>query len=311
MFFSAALAEDGATAAFLRAIRTMQAQEAQSAVHAPQDPVNPGQRLSFYSFGSVLERIGDEEPCLEICLTTPQTVDPRDVYVGMTLEEAGLSLTEGRAPLTVLQVDEGIVWCYRRRNTLCGIEWLMHEDGVLTTLTYLTRGERIETIRLRQTPMTRDAWQALLTHARRLPQEGEAPEWGLDPIPAGAFTLNDRAILGQPVDVLISAIAEPLDIQGLPGGRWLLYDGAAVLVGLEEVSGREVIEQIVVTEDGMLGPRGIRVGMSLEEFALCFSGKMSRRAQQVIVRESNGQGMLCVQFQEGILAAWQIQGGKD
>ena len=60
-------------------------------------------------------------------------------------------------------------------------------------------------------------------------------------------------------------------MQTLPagGGRILLYDGAAVRLGLDEATGAEVVLGVTATGD-IPGPRGLQVGMTAQAAAGLF-----------------------------------------
>ena len=69
----------------------------------------------------------------------------------------------------------------------------------------------------------------------------------------------------------MQALGEPNEVQTLPagGGRILLYDGAAVRLGLDEATGAEVVLGVTATGD-IRGPRGLRVGMTAQAAAGLF-----------------------------------------
>ncbi len=79
------------------------------------------------------------------------------------------------------------------------------------------------------------------------------------------MTVMNTKALDIPVYEWIAAMGEPVEMQTLPagGGRLLLYEGAAVTLGLDEATGVEVVQGVSVTGSGLTGPRGLYVGMSL------------------------------------------------
>ena len=94
---------------------------------------------------------------------------------------------------------------------------------------------------------------------------------------AAVLTENDMTVMNTkaldiPVYEWIAAMGEPVELQTLPagGGRLLLYEGAAVTLGLDEATGVEVVQGVSVTGSGLTGPRGLYVGMSLSEAVACF-----------------------------------------
>ena len=84
---------------------------------------------------------------------------------------------------------------------------------------------------------------------------------------ADDLTVNGRAVIGAEAYVLVQALGEPNEVQTLPagGGRILLYDGAAVRLGLDEATGAETpltdwqAEGILACDKGALTGQCIRV----------------------------------------------------
>lgn len=76
-------------------------------------------------------------------------------------------------------------------------------------------------------------------------------------------------MLGAEAYALVQALGEPNEVQTLPagGGRILLYDGAAVQLGLDEATGAEVVLGVTATGGGLTGPRGLAVGMTAADAA--------------------------------------------
>ena len=73
------------------------------------------------------------------------------------------------------------------------------------------------------------------------------------------------------VEKWVARASEPQQVQTLPGGRLLLYEGAAVELGLNEQTGEEVVRAVSATGESVEGPRGLRVGMSVQEAAALFA----------------------------------------
>lgn len=88
---------------------------------------------------------------------------------------------------------------------------------------------------------------------------------------ADDLTQNGRTVIGAEAYVLVQALGEPNEVQMLPagGGRILLYDGAAVRLGLDEATGAEVVLGVTATGD-IPGPRGLQVGMTAQAAAGLF-----------------------------------------
>ena len=83
------------------------------------------------------------------------------------------------------------------------------------------------------------------------------------------LTVNESRVLGAEAYALVQALGEPNEVQTLPAGagRILLYDGAAVQLGLDEATGTEVVLGVTATGGGLTGPRGLAVGMTAADAA--------------------------------------------
>ena len=86
------------------------------------------------------------------------------------------------------------------------------------------------------------------------------------------LTVMGVAALGTQVAELVSALGEPVEVQTLEGsrGRLLLYEGAAVELKLNEQTSEEIVCGVSASGTGVLGPRGLLVGMSVQEAAELF-----------------------------------------
>ena len=153
------------------------------------DPSRQDGLLYQYAFGFVRAK-GNESPypdaVSEIILCTPDVVDPRDAYVGVTPEEAGLMLPE-RETWTDLYVtefsaeDKGYCWLYGEPGTPGAAEWTALGTGGETVpfyrLTYAfdTQGKIVE-IRLKLGSVApeeaRDAMRVAEELIRRQTAEG-------------------------------------------------------------------------------------------------------------------------------------------
>ena len=93
---------------------------------------------------------------------------------------------------------------------------------------------------------------------------------------SAVFTEEDLQVmgaqaLGAAVDRFVLAVGEPEQVQTLPEGRLLFYGGAAAQLGLDVQTGQEIVLGVSVTDEEIVGPRGLRVGMSLQEAAALFA----------------------------------------
>ena len=151
------------------------------------DPSRADGLLYQYDFGLVRAK-GDDSPrtdaVSEIILRTPDVVDPRDAYVGMAPEEAGLTLPERDAwtDLYVTEVseeDEGYCWLYGDPGTPGAAEWTALGTGGETVpyyrLTYaFDTQERIAEIRLKFGSLTPEEARNVLEVGRELMRRQQA-----------------------------------------------------------------------------------------------------------------------------------------
>ena len=255
------------------------------------DPSRPGEYLIEYEFGTVLARSVPPslaEDILEIDVRTSQVTDCRGVRVGMTLDEA-LGSTQipssAESQLVVLNTQEsgmGWSWAYVGEQGLYGLEWITYDmtDAAAVreyTLTYVVGEDGvIHAIRMKAADSTQAQAEAGVRTAQEIAgrQLGEALA-----IPNGEILFSEEDLqilghpaLGTPVYELVSWLGEPVEVQTLPagGGRILLYEGAVVQLGLEEQTGEEIVWGLSVSGQDIAGPRGLTVGMSVQEATSLF-----------------------------------------
>ena len=214
-------------------------------------------------------------------MSTAQVTDARGIRVGMTLNEAlnGLSIPQTEANLAVLNTQEaGVGWCwaYLGEGGVYGVEWLTYdltEPVTEYTLTYVIDGDTVSGIRVKAAASTRAQAEAGLATAQEIAdkQRSTAVLTASDAAMFGEedLTVNESRVLGAEAYALVQALGEPNEVQTLPagGGRILLYDGAAVQLGLDEATGAEVVLGVTATGGGLTGPRGLAVGMTATDAA--------------------------------------------
>lgn len=260
------------------------------------DPARAGQYLIEYEFGTVLatqtEEISAQE-IIEIDIRSTQVTDCRGVRVGMesehvlssTLQLAAMQSGSGNR-LYVLDTQEagyGWSWAYMDYAELYGVEYITYGEnaqGLMKeyTLTYVIEDGKISVIRMK----TADATMAQAQEGLRTAEEIASRQMRVGRALAlhsteAAFDAQDLqvmgiSVLGKPVDVLIACMGEPQDVQTLPGaqGRILVYNGAAVRLGLDEYTGVEIVRGVSVSDESVLGPRRLSVGLDLADVAARF-----------------------------------------
>ena len=255
---------------------------------ATADPARAGEYLLEYAFGTVTAQsaaVTDGRHILCVDVRTPEVTDWRGVRVGMGLAAA----MDGRqAPLSSTQLyvldmpdaQNGWSWAYVDEGGVYGVEYIAYagSGAEMTeyTLTYVLEAERISAIRVKAAPSTQAQAQEAINTAREIAsrQHGEvlAARNGQTMLAAQDLTVMGIAALGAEVADLVLRMGEPDDIQTLPagGGRILLYGGAAVTLNLEERTGREIVRGVSVTDGRLEGPRGLTVGMTVQEAAALF-----------------------------------------
>lgn len=246
------------------------------------DPARPGEYLQEYEFGTVqaaTDGTPTAEQIEEIDVSTAQVTDARGIRVGMSLSEAlgGLSIPQTEANLAVLGTQEaGVGWCwaYLGEGEIYGVEWLTYdlaEPVTEYTLTYVIDGGAVSGIRVKAAASTQAQAESGLATAMEI-AEHQQSEAVLAASGASIFgeedlTVNGSRVLGAEAYALVQALGEPNEVQTLPagGGRILLYDGAAVQLGLDEATGAEVVLGVTATGGGLSGPRALAVGMTAAE----------------------------------------------
>ena len=317
------------------------------------DPARDGQALFSYGFGTVVSASRDvpqAERIAQVDIRTDELADCAGLRVGMTLADAldGAQVSGGETQLCVLELwtdGPGWRWAYIGEDGVYGVETVTYgtEPAALReyTLTYLIDGGQISGIRLRISAATQAEAEAGLRTAQEiaLRQRGE--------VYAGAnsaeiFLEQDMQVMGAPaigvaVERLVARVGEPQQVQTLPGGRLLVYAGAVVELGLNEQTGEEIVLSVSVTGETLEGPRGLRVGMSVQEAAALFAcrqdvyasggvlylegealgeppcGELTREnggAQlRYLCQRQNGQtGVLEIGVQAGLVAYWRLSG---
>ena len=247
------------------------------------DPARPGEYLQEYEFGTVqaaTTAAPTAEQIEEIDVSTAQVTDARGVRVGMSLDEAlgGLSIPQAEGNLAVLSTQEaGIGWCwaYLGEGEVYGVEWLTYdltEPVTEYTLTYVIDGDTVSGIRVKAAASTQAQAEAGLATAQEIAgrQQREAVLTASSAAMFGEddLTVNGGRAIGAEAYALVQALGEPNEVQTLPagGGRILLYDGAAVQLGLDEATGAEIVLGVTAT-GAVAGPRGLTVGMTAQEAA--------------------------------------------
>lgn len=254
------------------------------------DPARAGQVLLEYEFGTVIARTPEgvtADDILEIDVRTAQVTDCRGVRVGMELAaalEGGLPVLSD-AQLYVLGTQEagyGWSWAYVSGTAVYGVEYIAY-DGEAGgtqmkeyTLTYVIDEGVITSIRMKAADATLAQAQDGLETAEEMASRQDS-EVTVQANQASALEDTDLCVgsvpvLGRPVAQLIRVMGEPKDIQTLPqgGGRILVYDGAAVTLGLHEQTGEEIVRALSVSTESIEGPRRLSVGMGVQEAAALF-----------------------------------------
>lgn len=252
------------------------------------DPARAGEYLLEYEFGTVLSSAGNHPSAadiLEIDVRTNQVTDCRGVRVGMGVEAALDSVTPvyGASPLYVLSVQEdgyGWSWAYMGEDGIYGVEYIAYDESGTSmkehTLTYVIEGDVITAIRVKTADATpAQAQDGLLTAVEIASRQdtdmliaaNDRPALKLDDL----HVMGKRA-LGVPVAELVAAMGEPQNIQTLPdgAGRILIYDGAVVTLGFNEMTGEEIVRAVSVRSEVYKGPNGLSVGMSVSEAGSLF-----------------------------------------
>lgn len=290
-----------------------QALSALSPVNDPvltADPARAGQYLLEYEFGTVLSLVSanpSAEDILEIDVRTSQVTDCRGVRVGMELEQAlaGGMPVYGASPLYVLSTQEaeyGWSWAYVGEEGVYGVEYIAYgEKGAAMkeyTLTYVIEDDVIAAIRVKAADATLAQAQDGLGTAEEIASRQET-EMLIAANDRPMHTLETLQVMGSralgvPVAELIAQMGEPVGIQTLPEstGRVLVYDGAVVTLGFNEMTGEEIVRAVSVSTDAFEGPNGLKVGLSLREaggLARCDQNVFSRGGMLYLEGEALGE----------------------
>ena len=318
------------------------------------DPARPGEYLLAYEFGTVTARTAalvQPEDVLEIDVRTQQVTDCRGMRVGMTLGEVTGGRTIGRSStqLYVLDTQEagiGFSWAYLGESGVYGVEYITYggSGAEMTeyTLTYvLDAAQTVSAIRVRcaQT-MQAQAEQAMRTAeeiASRQQGEVYAVQNSAAMMTEADLTVMGVRALGTQVYELVSALGEPVEVQTLERGRGrlLLYEGAAVELCLNEQTGEEVACGVSASSADVTGPRGLCVGMSVQEAAALFRcdgdvyavggtlymegeaageppcGELLREGGETVLRyaaalPSGHTAVLCAGVADGVITYWHF-----
>lgn len=254
------------------------------------DPARPGEYLLEYDFGTVTADTQDSvsrEDILEIDVRTENVVDCRGMRVGMTLDEVtgGRQIGRSSTQLYVLGTQEagiGFSWAYLdAQGDAYGVEYITYggEGAAMKeyTLTYvLGEDGRVSAIRIRCADTTQAQAEQARSTAEEIAERQVGEVYALQNdntmLQAQDLTVMGVAALGTQVAELVSALGEPVEVQTLEGsrGRLLLYEGAAVELKLNEQTSEEIVCGVSASGTGVLGPRGLLVGMSVQEAAELF-----------------------------------------
>lgn len=274
------------------------------------DPARAGEYLLEYEFGTVLSTVSADpmaNEILEIDVRTNQVTDCRSVRVGMELSSVldGAVPGYGVSPLHVLSTQAdgyGWTWAYLNKDGIYGVEYITYGEQGNTlkeyTLTYVVENGIIAAIRMKIANATLAQAQEGLEMAREIASRQEADALiAANTNPMLKFeNLNVMGIqaLGVPVAQLVAGMGEPQDIQTLPQGtgRLLVYDGAVVTLGFNEMTGEEIVRAVSVSSSNFEGPNRLRVGMSLREAGglnRCDSSIYSRGGTLYLEGEAMGE----------------------
>ena len=280
------------------------------------DPAHPDTFLFQYPFGIIKTRGTDKmqkDQILEVNLRTRDVADPFGRHVGDLMTPFINEGTVFSGTLHLLGLQEaGHAWCWGLSDgqSLCGIEWNTYvpsvdQQAVLYSLSYtLSQNQEITEMTFSQVLLTQLQAEADLAAAVAYRDQQKGSE-GTPPAPE-ELTLNGRPVLDIQASELVAALGEPAEVQDLPNGqgRMLLYDGMVAQLGLNVLSGEEVVRQVVVYGENLEGPRGIRIGMDAASVLTLLTGKTETALREdVLYRQEDSQG--------NIFGAEVIQNGTD
>jgi len=245
------------------------------------DPARAGEFLLEYEFGTVRSAVSanpDADTILEIDVRTSQVTDCRGVRVGMELSSVmgGSAPAYSDSPLYVISAHEngyGWNWAYMSEEGIYGVEYIAYGEcgaGMKEyTLTYVIENDIVSAIRMK----VADATLAQAQDGMKTAQEIASRQNTLIAANTSPLLVYEnlqimgRQALGAPVAQLVAGMGEPLQIQTLAhgAGRVLVYDGAVVTLGFNELTGEEIVCAVSVSSDSFEGPNGLKVGMTLQE----------------------------------------------
>ncbi len=254
------------------------------------DPARAGQYLIEYEFGTVLASVPQNptaDEIVQIDVTNAQVTDCLGLRVGMGLHDAlgGAQIEQTNTMLSVFAEQEagyGWSWAYVGDEGVYGVERITYGgEGTAMkeyTLTHVidTQTGTIESIRFAVHDATQAQAEDGMKTAHEIAgrQKGEvlAVASGADMFGAGDVTVNGAPAVYADMADMVAPIGEPQEIQTLPGdaGRILIYDGMAATLYWDEATGVERVSSVSVTGSGFTGPRGLCVGMSVQEAAALF-----------------------------------------
>ena len=274
------------------------------------DPARAGTYLLEYEFGTVLSRASENpaaQDILEIDMRTQQVTDCRGMRVGMPMESAleGSVPVQGASSLVVLSTQEagyGWSWAYVGESGVYGVEYISYgQQGEAMkeyTLTYVIDNGMITAIRMKMADATLAQAQDGLETAEEIASRQDADVM-IARNERAALVLDDLTVmgaqvLGVPVSSLIARMGEPREIQSLPdvAGRVLVYDGAVVTLGFNELTGEEIVRAISVNDSLIEGPNRLVVGMPVSQvgaLARCDSDVYSRGGMLYLEGEAMGE----------------------
>lgn len=255
------------------------------------DPSRPGEYLYEYAFGTVMTAAQDgvllPEDIMQIDVRTPQVTDCRGMRVGMTLEDvlAGASVGESSTSLYVLSTQEaglGFAWAYLGDGGIYGVEYVTYGGSGAAikeyTLTYvIDEAKAVSAIRIRCADVSQAEAQQAMRTAEEIAQRQRGEVYAVKNTQQVLTCDNLRVmgvqVLGLQVSKLVDLLGEPLEIQALSGnlGRLLLYEGAAIELTLNELTGEEVVCGVSASASDVSGPNGLMVGMSVQEASALFA----------------------------------------
>ena len=253
------------------------------------DPAREGEYLIQYEFGTVLATTAQSpaaEQIVQIDVANAQVTDCLGLRVGMSLTDAmgDAAVPQGCTALCVLTTQEaGIGWCwvYVGEAGVYGVERIAYggegEQMTEYALTHVIDAQSgtIEAIRFAVHGATRAQAEEGLRTAQEIAdrQQGEvlALASGADMFAQEDVTVGGaRCVYGDVAD-MVARLGEPDGMQSLPGGgRVLLYDGMAAAIRWDEATGVERVRSVSATGEAYAGPRGLLVGMSVQEAAALF-----------------------------------------